>query len=148
MLGASLLWFGWFGFNAGGSHTSLAAATLAFMMAHTPTATAAVVWAALDWTLNRRPSVAGAATGVVAGLSTITAASGFVAPRRGVVIGLGPGFQCYGAVWMKTRVRLVDSLDIWAVHGVGGTRGMLANGLFIGVGFMITGELTDLSRDE
>ena len=148
VLGASLLWFGWFGFNAGSSLTSLAAATSAFVVTHTSAATAAVVWVALDWALNRRPSVVGAATGAVAGLATITPASGFVGPMPAVVIGLGAGALCYGAVWMKTRVRLDDSLDVWAIHGVGGTWGMLAVGLFIGVGFMTIGELTDLSRGE
>ena len=94
VLGASLLWFGWFGFNAGSSLTSLAAATSAFVVTHTSAATAAVVWVALDWTLNRRPSVVGAATGAVAGLATITPASGFVGPMPAVVIGLGAGGMC------------------------------------------------------
>jgi Amt family ammonium transporter len=148
VLGASLLWFGWFGFNAGSSLTSMAAATSAFVVTHTSAATAAVVWVALDWILNRRPSVVGAATGAVAGLATITPASGFVGPMPAVVIGLGAGALCYAAVWMKTRVRLDDSLDVWAIHGVGGAWGMLAAGVFIGVGFMTIGELTDLSRGE
>ena len=148
VLGASLLWFGWFGFNAGSSLTSMAAATSAFVVTHTSAATAAVVWVALDWILNRRPSVVGAATGAVAGLATITPASGFVGPMPAVVIGLGAGALCYGAVWMKTRVKLDDSLDVWAIHGVGGAWGMLAAGVFIGVGFMTISELTDLSRGE
>ena len=148
VLGASLLWFGWFGFNAGSSLTSLAAATSAFVVTHTSAATAAVVWVALDWILNRRPSVVGAATGAVAGLATITPASGFVGPMPAVVIGLGAGALCYAAVWIKTRVKLDDSLDVWAIHGVGGAWGMLAVGIFIGVGFMTIGELTDLSRGE
>ena len=148
VLGASLLWFGWFGFNSGSSLTSLAAATSAFVVTHTSAATAAVVWVALDWILNRRPSVVGAATGAVAGLATITPASGFVGPMPAVVIGLGAGALCYAAVWIKTRVKLDDSLDVWAIHGVGGAWGMLAAGIFIGVGFMTIGELTDLSRGE
>ncbi len=82
----------------------------------------------------------------MAGLATITPASGFVGPMPAVVIGLGAGALCYTAVWLKTRVRLDDSLDVWAIHGVGGIWGMLAAGLFIGVGFMTLGELTDLSR--
>ncbi len=148
VLGASLLWFGWFGFNAGSSLTSMAAATSAFVVTHTSAATAAVVWVALDWILNRRPSVVGAATGAVAGLATITPASGFVGPMPAVVIGLGAGALCYAAVWLKTRVRLDDSLDVFAIHGVGGAWGMLAAGVFIGVGFMTISELTDLSRGE
>ena len=148
VLGASLLWFGWFGFNAGSSLTSLAAATSAFVVTHTSAATAAVAWVVLDWILNRRPSVVGAATGAVAGLATITPASGFVGPMPAIVIGLGAGALCYAAVWIKTRVKLDDSLDVWAIHGVGGAWGMLAAGIFIGVGFMTIGELTDLSRGE
>ena len=90
----------------------------------------------------------GAATGVVAGLATITPASGFVGPMPALIIGLGAGALCYAAVWIKTRVKLDDALDVWAIHGVGGIWGMLAVGLFIGVGFMTLGELTDLSRGE
>jgi Amt family ammonium transporter len=102
----------------------------------------------LDWIINKRPSVVGAATGAVAGLATITPASGFVGPMPAVIIGLGAGALCYTAVWIKTKVRLDDSLDVWAIHGVGGIWGMLAAGLFIGVGFMTISELTDLSRGE
>ena len=148
VLGASLLWFGWFGFNAGSSLTSMAAATSAFVVTHASAATAALVWVSLDWILNRRPSVVGAATGAVAGLATITPAAGFVGPMPAVVIGMGAGALCYAAVLIKTRVRLDDSLDVWAIHGVGGTWGMLAAGLFVGVGFMTIGELTDLTRSE
>ena len=148
VLGASLLWFGWFGFNAGSDLASAAKATSAFVVTHTSAATAAVVWVALDWIINKRPSVVGAATGAVAGLATITPASGFVGPMPAVIIGLGAGALCYTAVWIKTRVKLDDTLDVWAIHGIGGIWGMLALGLFIGVGFMSLGELTDLSRGE
>ena len=148
VLGAALLWFGWFGFNAGSDLASAGRATSAFVVTHISASTAALVWVALDWILNRRPSVVGAATGAVAGLATITPASGFVGPLPAVVIGLGAGALCYTAVWIKTRVRLDDSLDVWAIHGVGGIWGMLAVGLFIGVGFMSLGELTDLTRGE
>ena len=148
VLGAGLLWFGWFGFNAGSDLASAGKATSAFVVTHISAATAAAVWVGLDWTLNRRPSVVGAATGVVAGLATITPASGFVGPMPAVIIGLGAGALCYAAVWIKTRVKLDDALDVWAIHGVGGIWGMLAVGLFIGVGFMTLGELTDLSRGE
>ncbi len=148
VLGASLLWFGWFGFNAGSDLASAAKATSAFVVTHTSAATAAVVWVALDWIINKRPSVVGAATGAVAGLATITPASGFVGPMPAVIIGLGAGALCYTAVWIKTRVKLDDTLDVWAIHGIGGMWGMLALGLFIGIGFMSLGELTDLSRGE
>ena len=148
VLGASLLWFGWFGFNAGSDLSSIGRATSAFVVTHISASTAAVVWVALDWILNRRPSVVGAATGAVAGLATITPASGFVGPMPALLIGLGAGAFCYAAVWFKTRVKLDDSLDVWAIHGVGGMWGMLALGIFIGVGFLSIGELTDLSRGE
>ena len=148
VLGASLLWFGWFGFNAGSDLSSIGKATSAFVVTHISASTAAVVWVALDWIINRRPSVVGAATGAVAGLATITPASGFVGPMPALLIGLGAGALCYTAVWIKTRVRLDDSLDVWAIHGVGGIWGMLALGIFIGVGFLSIGELTDLSRGE
>ena len=148
VLGASLLWFGWFGFNAGSDLSSIGRATSAFVVTHISASTAAVVWVALDWIINRRPSVVGAATGAVAGLATITPASGFVGPMPALLIGLGAGALCYTAVWIKTRVRLDDSLDVWAIHGVGGIWGMLALGIFIGVGFLSIGELTDLSRGE
>ncbi len=148
VLGAALLWFGWFGFNAGSDLASAAKATSAFVVTHISAATASVVWVALDWIAHRRPSVVGAATGAVAGLATITPASGYVGPMPAVVIGLGAGALCYTAVWIKTRVRLDDSLDVWAIHGVGGIWGMLAVGLFIGVGFMTLGELTSLTRGE
>ena len=148
VLGASLLWFGWFGFNAGSDLSSIGRATSAFVVTHISASTAAVVWVALDWIINRRPSVVGAATGAVAGLATITPASGFVGPMPALLIGLGAGALCYTAVWFKTRVRLDDSLDVWAIHGVGGIWGMLALGIFIGVGFLSIGELTDLSRGE
>ena len=148
VLGASLLWFGWFGFNAGSDLSSAAKATSAFVVTHISASTAAVTWIALDWMLNRRPSVLGAATGAVAGLATITPGSGYVGPMPAVLIGFGAGALCYTAVWVKVRVKLDDSLDVWAIHGVGGIWGMLAVGLFIGVGFMSLGELTDLSRGE
>ena len=146
VLGASLLWFGWFGFNAGSDLAAAGRATSAFVVTHISASTAAVVWVALDWTRNRRPSVVGAATGAVAGLATITPAAGFVGPMPAVLIGLGAGLLCYTAVWFKTRVKLDDSLDVWAIHGVGGMWGMLCVGLFIGIGFMSIGEFTDLSR--
>ena len=148
VLGAALLWFGWFGFNAGSDLGSAGRATSAFVVTHISASTAAVVWVALDWIRHRRPSVVGAATGAVAGLATITPASGFVGPMPAIIIGLGAGTLCYTAVWLKTRVRLDDSLDVWAIHGVGGIWGMLAAGIFIGVGFMTLGELTDLTRAE
>jgi len=149
VLGASLLWFGWFGFNAGSSLAADAIATSAFVATHTAAAMAAVTWAALDYCFIGRISVVGAATGAVAGLATITPAAGFVGPMPALLIGLGAGVICYGAVHLKNRMRLDDSLDVWAIHGVGGTIGMLAVGLFMGVGLLSMRELgVDLSRGE
>ena len=153
VLGASLLWFGWFGFNAGSSLAADATATTAFVATHTAAAMAAVTWVGLDYFFTSKVSVVGAATGAVAGLATITPAAGFVGPMPALLIGLAAGSICYGAVRLINRMRLDDSLDVWAIHGVGGTIGMLAVGLFFGVGFMGLTELnsawgTDLSRAE
>ncbi len=149
VLGASLLWFGWFGFNAGSSLAADAIATSAFVATHTAAAMAAVTWATLDYFFIGRISVVGAATGAVAGLATITPAAGFVGPMPALLIGLAAGIICYGAVHLKNRMRLDDSLDVWAIHGVGGTIGMLAVGLFMGVGLLSMRELgVDLTRGE
>jgi Amt family ammonium transporter len=136
ILGASLLWFGWFGFNAGSALVSGGSATNAFVVTNTAAAMAALTWGALDWTINRKVSAVGLATGAVAGLATITPASGFVGPMPALAIGLGAGIFCYFAVRLAKKIRLDDSLDVFAVHGVGGTWGMLAAGLFVGVGFL------------
>ena len=148
VLGAALLWFGWFGFNGGSSLSSGAGAVSAFVVTQTAAAMAAVTWVSIDWLRNGKPSVVGAATGAIAGLATITPASGFVGVMPAFVIGLAAGAICYGAVELKNRLRLDDSLDVWAVHGVGGTIGMLATGIFIGVGFMDISALTELDRGE
>ncbi len=97
---------------------------------------AALTWATLDWFFTGKYSAVGIATGAIAGLATITPAAGFVGPMPALVIGLGAGALCYLAVRLKNRVKLDDSLDVWAIHGVGGTWGVLAAGLFVGVGFM------------
>jgi len=136
VLGASLLWFGWFGFNAGSALVSGGSATSAFVATNTSAAMAALTWVGLDWYFTRRVGIVGAATGAVAGLATITPASGFVGPMPALLIGLGAGAFCYLAVWLKNKMKLDDSLDVWAVHGIGGTWGTLAAGLFVGIGFM------------
>jgi len=136
ILGASLLWFGWFGFNAGSALVSGGSATNAFVVTNTAAAMAALTWGALDWAINRKVSAVGLATGAVAGLATITPASGFVGPMPAMVIGLGAGAFCYFAVRLAKKVRLDDSLDVFAIHGVGGAWGMLAAGLFVGIGFL------------
>lgn len=150
VLGASLLWFGWFGFNAGSALAAGGNATSAFVVTHISAAVAALTWVGIHWATTGRIGVVGAATGAVAGLATITPASGFVGPMPAFVIGIGAGALCYGAVWLKTRLKLDDSLDVWAVHGVGGVWGMLAAGIFVGVGFLSLSDhvLADMSRGE
>jgi Amt family ammonium transporter len=150
VLGASLLWFGWFGFNAGSALAAGGNATSAFVVTHISASVAALTWVGIHWATTGRIGVVGAATGAVAGLATITPASGFVGPMPAFVIGIGAGALCYGAVWLKTRLKLDDSLDVWAVHGVGGVWGMLAAGIFVGVGFLSLSDhvLADMSRGE
>ncbi len=148
VLGAALLWFGWFGFNAGSALAAGGSATSAFVVTNTAAAMAALTWAALDYAFTGKASVVGAATGAVAGLATITPAAGFVGPMPALLIGLGAGFLCYMAVRLRTRLKVDDSLDVWAIHGVGGTFGILATGLFLGIGFMSLSEFTGLDRSE
>lgn len=128
--GAALLWFGWFGFNAGSALTSGGLATSAFVATHIAAAAAAVSWLFTEWLHHGKPTVLGAATGAVAGLVAITPASGFVGPLSALIIGLCVGVLCYFALGLKNRFGYDDSLDVVGVHGVGGTFGALATGLF------------------
>ena len=130
VLGASLLWFGWFGFNAGSAVASGALATSAFLVTNTAAGMAAITWMTISWIHKGNPSVIGAAAGAVAGLVAITPASGFVDPRAAILIGLGAGVFCYLGVELKNKLRVDDALDVWGVHGIGGTWGALATGLF------------------
>src|SRR3989454_1477222 len=130
VLGASLLWFGWFGFNAGSAVAAGALATSAFVVTNTATATAALAWVGGEWVYRGKPTVLGAASGAVAGLVAITPAAGFVGPLSSIVIGAGAGVFCYMAVIVKSRLGYDDSLDAFGVHGIGGTWGALATGLF------------------
>jgi Amt family ammonium transporter len=152
VLGAGLLWFGWFGFNAGSALVSGGSATLAFVATNTSAAVAALTWVALSWKFTGKVSVVGAATGAVAGLASITPAAGFVGPMPAMVIGLGAGSFCYLAVWFINKVRLDDTLDVWGVHAIGSTWGMVATGLFVGVGVVGLGfsdfALEGMSRGE
>ena len=141
ILGAALLWFGWFGFNAGSALMSGGSATNAFVVTNTAAAVAALTWVACDWIFTGKPTAVGAATGAVAGLATITPASGFVGPMPALLIGAVTGLICYLVVRLRIKVRLDDSLDVLAVHGIGGTWGILATGLFVGVGFMTLSDL-------
>jgi Amt family ammonium transporter len=131
MLGAALLWFGWFGFNAGSALSPNEIAVNAFATTNTATAAAALTWLALEWIISGKPTALGAATGAVAGLVAITPACGFVSPLSAILIGLLVGMICYFAVTvMKHKLRYDDSLDAFGVHGVGGITGALATGLF------------------
>jgi Amt family ammonium transporter len=128
--GAALLWFGWFGFNAGSALTAGKLATSAFVATNTATAAAALSWMFTEWAMRGKPTVLGAASGAVAGLVAITPASGYVTPMASIVIGAVAGFLCYTACNMKTKLGYDDSLDVVGVHGVGGTWGAFATGLF------------------
>ena len=130
VLGAGLLWFGWFGFNAGSALSSSELAVNAFVVTNTAAAMAALTWMTLSWMHHKQPSVLGAAAGGVAGLVAITPAAGFVGVPAALLIGLGAGVFCYWAVQLKARLGIDDSLDVWGVHGVGGVWGALATGLF------------------
>jgi Amt family ammonium transporter len=130
VLGAGLLWFGWFGFNAGSALSAGALATSAFVVTNTGAAMGALTWMTLSWWRSGQPSVVGAAAGAVAGLVAITPASGYVTVMGALVIGFGAGAFCYMAVHLRERVKVDDALDVWAVHGVGGTWGAIATGLF------------------
>jgi Amt family ammonium transporter len=147
VLGAALLWFGWFGFNAGSALTSGGSATLAFVATNTAAAAAALTWIGLSWWLSGKASAVGAASGAVAGLVAITPAAGFVGPMPAILIGMGAGGLCFAAVNVVRRLKIDDSLDVFAVHGIGGTWGALATGLFVGVGTAGAFAIGDLGMD-
>jgi Amt family ammonium transporter len=130
VLGAGLLWFGWFGFNAGSALSASGLAASAFVATNTAAAAAALSWMFVSWRANGKPSLLGAACGAVAGLVAITPAAGFVTPGAAVLIGLIAGVVCYFAVGALNRANLDDSLDVFGVHGVGGILGAIATGLF------------------
>jgi Amt family ammonium transporter len=130
ILGAALLWFGWFGFNAGSAITSGGLAALAFVTTHLATAAALLSWMFVEWIHKSKPTALGAASGAVAGLVAITPAAGFVTPFGAVVIGLIAGIICYVAVNLKTLFGYDDALDTVGVHGIGGTWGAIGTGLF------------------
>jgi Amt family ammonium transporter len=130
IVGAALLWFGWFGFNGGSALASGALATSAFVVTHIATAAAALSWMIVEWAHRGKPTALGVVSGAVAGLVAITPASGFVGPLPAIIIGLGGGAFCYAAINLKTKLGYDDSLDVVGVHGVGGSWGALATGLF------------------
>ena len=130
VIGASLLWVGWFGFNAGSALAADGLAAVAFVTTNTAAAAAALTWMFTEWATGGKPTLLGAATGAVAGLVSITPAAGFVSPGSAIIIGAGGGILCYAACNLKARLGYDDSLDVVGVHGVGGIWGALATGLF------------------
>jgi Amt family ammonium transporter len=128
--GTAILWFGWFGFNAGSALASNGLAAGAFVTTHVASAAAALIWMFAEWMHHGKPTTLGAASGAVAGLVAITPAAGFVSPLSALAIGGMAGIICYMGVLAKTNLGYDDSLDVVGIHGVGGTWGALATGLF------------------
>jgi Amt family ammonium transporter len=129
--GAGMLWVGWFGFNAGSALAANGDAGMAMLVTHMSAAAGALTWMALEWIRFGKPSALGAVTGMVAGLGTITPASGYVGPAGGLVIGLCAGFVCFNAtIFLKQKLHIDDSLDVFPVHGVGGALGTILAGVF------------------
>lgn len=130
VLGAGLLWFGWFGFNAGSALTAGGSATLAFVNTHIAAAAAAVAWTLAEWYHSKTPSILGTASGLVAGLVVITPAAGFVSPMGALAMGLIGGVVCFLGVLAKRPLGYDDSLDAFGIHGIGGMLGALLTGVF------------------
>jgi Amt family ammonium transporter len=133
--GAGMLWVGWFGFNAGSALAADGSAGMAMLVTHLSAATGAVSWMAIEWLKHGKPSGLGAITGMVAGLATITPASGSVGPAGALILGLSGGIVCYYCTLsLKQKLRIDDSLDVFPVHGVGGIVGTLLAGTFVSGG--------------
>jgi ammonium transporter, Amt family len=131
VIGTGMLWVGWFGFNGGSALTASPRAVMAITATHLSACAGALTWAALEWSTRRKPSVLGMISGAVAGLGTITPASGFVAPWAGILIGVAAGLICFWACTsLKQRLNYDDSLDVFGVHGIGGMTGTLLCGVF------------------
>jgi Amt family ammonium transporter len=130
VIGAGLLWFGWFGFNGGSALAANGTAANALVVTNTAAGMAALTWITVSWLHKGTPSVVGAVAGGVAGLVAITPASGFVDASAAIIIGFMAGATCYGAILLRERLKIDDALDVWAVHGVGGTLGALLTGVF------------------
>mgnify|MGYP001174602738 CR=1 FL=1 len=130
MIGAALLWVGWFGFNAGSALAANQNAAMAMLVTHISAAAATITWMLIDWYKNGKPGLVGMITGMVAGLATVTPASGYIGPIGGLILGISSGFICYWFVgFVKNAMNIDDSLDVFAVHGVGGILGTLLCGL-------------------
>ncbi|NIS73891.1 MAG: ammonium transporter [Deltaproteobacteria bacterium] len=130
LLGTGLLWFGWFGFNAGSALEIGGLATNAFVTTHIAAACGALAWPLYEWIIRGKPTALGAASGAVAGLVGITPAAGFVSPVASIIIGVGAGILCYHGVNVKMKLKYDDSLDVVGIHGVGGSWGAIATGIF------------------
>jgi Amt family ammonium transporter len=130
IIGAGLLWFGWFGFNGGSALAANGLAANAFVVTNTAAGMAALTWLTMSWLHKGTPSVVGAVAGGVAGLVAITPASGYVDASAAIIIGFAAGAVCYSAILLRERLKIDDALDVWAVHGVGGTLGALLTGVF------------------
>lgn len=136
MVGACMLWVGWFGFNAGSALSAGADAAMAMLVTHLSAAVASLVWMVIEWVRFGKPSLVGFVTGTIAGLATITPAAGFVGPVGGIALGLAGGIVCYIAVdVVKRGMKIDDSLDVLAVHGIGGATGTLLAALFAAESF-------------
>ena len=132
--GAGMLWVGWFGFNAGSALGANGDAGMAMLVTHISAAAGSLAWMAMEWIRHGKPSVLGIVTGMVAGLGTITPASGFVGPAGALIIGLTAGVVCYSATsFLKHALKIDDSLDVFPVHGIGGVIGTLMAGVFVGI---------------
>jgi Amt family ammonium transporter len=129
VLGAGILWFGWFGFNGGSALAANGQAVNAVLVTNTAAGMAALTWLTMSWLHKGSPSVIGAVSGAIAGEVAITPASGFVDPASAIVIGFLAGGICYGAILLRERIKVDDALDVWAVHGVGGTLGVILTGV-------------------
>ena len=134
-LGTGLLWFGWYGFNAGSEFRVDSVTAIAFLNTDIAASFAAVVWLLIDWMVTKKPKFLGLLTGAVAGLATITPAAGYVSPTTAVIIGIIAGMVCYFAVMLKNKLKLDDALDVWGVHGVGGLLGIILLGIFASLAF-------------
>jgi Amt family ammonium transporter len=145
MMGAGMLWVGWYGFNGGSALAADGSAGMALLVTHLSASMAGLVWAALEWKRFGKPSMVGLVTGVVAGLATVTPASGYIGPIGGLILGAVGALVCYFAVEVvKHRLKIDDSLDVFAVHGVGGILGtllvaVLATTSLGGTGYPVTG---------
>jgi Amt family ammonium transporter len=140
VLGGALLWIGWFGFNGGSALSSGAVAANAFVTSQIAAATAAMVWGLVSWLHLGRPGVLGMISGAIAGLAAVTPAAGYIDASGAIAIGIGAGLFCYGGILARRRFGFDDALDVWGVHGIAGTWGMLATGLFATVAVNANGQ--------